>query len=103
MQQRGTRSSANARAEWYWRVSLINGFAVIAAVAVLLTALLRTVDQIEDRVARIWQAGKLIANNTVHVPLLVRTNQLLGETYQSATGIERATYRARRAVTTRGQ
>jgi hypothetical protein len=42
--------------------------------------------------------GKLIANNTVHVPLLVRTNQVVADILPAADGIARATERIRRAV-----
>ena len=82
----------------YWGLSLVGGLAVIAAVAVLLETLARTVQQIEDASAEIWRVGKLIANNTVHIPLLIRTNQIVGEIAEVADGIARATERVGRAV-----
>ncbi len=82
----------------YWRISLGIGLVVIGAVALLLSTLARTVAQIEAGAAEIWRVGKLIANNTVHIPLLVRTNQIVAKIQPAADGIARATERIRRAV-----
>ena len=82
----------------YWRISLAIGLAVIGAVALLLSALAATVARIEAGAAEIWRVGKLIANNTVHVPLLLRTNQVVADILPAADGIARATERIRRAV-----
>ena len=82
----------------YWRVSLGIGLVVIGAVALLLSTLAAIVARIETGAAEIWRVGKLIANNTVHVPLLVRTNQVVADILPAADGIARATERIRRAV-----
>lgn len=82
----------------YWRLSLGIGLVVIGAVGLLLGMLARTVTQIEAGAAEIWRVGKLIANNTVHVPLLVRTNQIAGDILPAADGIADATERIGRAV-----
>ena len=82
----------------YWQISLGIGLAVIGAVALLLTALAATAAKIEGGAAEIWRVGKLIANNTVHIPLLVRTNQIVAKIQPAADGIARATERIRRAV-----
>lgn len=82
----------------YWRVSLGIGMVVIGAVALLLSTLAKIVTRIERAAAEIWRVGKLIANNTVHVPLLVRTNQIVGGILPAADGIARATARIHRAV-----
>lgn len=82
----------------YWRITMGLGMAVIGAVALLLTILARTAEQIEAGVAEIWRVGKLLANNTVHVPLLVRTNQIVGAILPTADGIAAATARIQRAV-----
>ncbi len=82
----------------YWRLSLGIGLVVIGAVGLLLGMLARTVTQIEAGAAEIWRVGKLIANNTVHVPLLVRTNQIAGDILLAADGIADATERIGRAV-----
>ena len=82
----------------YWRVTMGLGLVVIGAVALLLTILARTAEQIEAGVAEIWRVGKLLANNTVHIPLLVRTNQIVGAILPRADGIAAATARIQRAV-----
>ncbi len=82
----------------YWRISLGLGMVVIGAVALLLSALTATVAKIEAGAAEIWRVGKLIANNTVHIPLLVRTNQLLGQILPAADRIAGATGRIQQAV-----
>ncbi len=82
----------------YWRASLAIGMVVIGAVAVLLSTLAGIVARIETGAAEIWRVGKLIANNTVHVPLLVRTNQVVAGILPAADGIARATARIQRAV-----
>ncbi len=83
----------------YWRISLGIGMVVIGAVALLLTLLARTAERIDQAAAEIWRVGKLIANNTVHIPLLVRTNQIVAEIMPAADGIERATARIEQATT----
>ncbi len=64
----------------------------------LLSALTATAAKIETGAAEIWRVGKLIANNTVHIPLLVRTNQMIGQILPAADGIARATARIQHAV-----
>ena len=81
-----------------WQLSLAGGLVVIGAVAALLEILARTTEQIEGGVAEIWRVGKLIANNTVHIPLLVRTNQIVGDIARAADGIARATARIQQSV-----
>ena len=93
-QQQVSKGTANV----YWWISLVTGGVVIAVVAFLLTILARTAEQIEAGVGQIWQVGQLIANNTVHIPLLVRTNQIVAQIRQAADGIERSTGRIERAV-----
>ncbi len=82
----------------YWRISLGLGLVVIGAVAALLSALTATVAQIEAGAAEIWRVGKLIANNTVHIPLLVWTNQVIGQILPAADRIAGATGRIQKAV-----
>src|SRR5919197_1539451 len=87
----------------YWRTSLALGVVVLGAVMALLEILTRTAKSIEATAASIWQTGKLIANNTVHVPLLVRTNQLVGDISSSADRIAAATERIQSAVASQGR
>jgi hypothetical protein len=82
----------------YWRITMGLGMVVIGAVALLLALLARTVEHIQAGVAEIWRIGKLLANNTVHVPLLIRTNQIVGAILPKADGIAAATARIKRAV-----
>lgn len=86
-----------------WWVGLALGAVVLGVVAALLETLLRSVRRIEHGAAEVWRVGKLIANNTVHVPLLVRTNQVVDEIAGSADGIARATARIQRAVAPDGK
>jgi hypothetical protein len=83
----------------YWWISLGLGLVVTIVVAILLNILARTAEQIQAGTAEIWRVGKLIANNTVHIPLLVRTNQVAGDILASAGGIAAATGRIQQAVT----
>jgi hypothetical protein len=41
---------------------------VIVVVAVLLTLIVRTANQINSAVSAIWTVGQQVANNTVHIP-----------------------------------
>ncbi len=82
----------------YWWISLGVGLVVIGAVGLLLSMLARTVTQIEAGATEIWRVGKLIANNTVHVPLLVRTNQIAADILAVADGIAGATKRIGQVV-----
>lgn len=92
-----TRNHQNVIIRSWW-ISLGIGLAVIGAVAALLSTLATTVTRIETGAAEIWRVGKLIANNTVHVPLLIRTNQVVADILPAADGIARATDRIQRAV-----
>lgn len=73
-----------------WSVSLGIGVVVILVVAALLTAILRTARQIDGVASDIWTVGQRIANNTVHIPMLNRTNQLAGGILEHAAGIDKA-------------
>ncbi len=84
--------------ERYWWFSLGAGLAVIGVMALLLDRLLKTAMDIQHSLTDVWQVGKLIANNTVHTPLLGHTNQILDGTLEAAQGIEGATERIERAT-----
>ena len=61
-----------------WGVSLAIGVVVIVVVAVLLHLVRRTAVQIDAGAATIWIQGKLVANNTIQIPLfLTTTNQVV--------------------------
>lgn len=74
-----------------WGISLGIGLVVILVVAALLYLIARTAEDIEDGVGRIWVVGQRIANNTVHVPLLQRTNLAVARVLDHAAGIDAAT------------
>lgn len=58
-----------------WWVSLALLLVVTVVVAVLLRLILRSARTIEDVAGEIWTHGKLVANNTIHIPQLVDTNR----------------------------
>jgi hypothetical protein len=58
-----------------WIVSIVLLLIVTGVVAWLLTMVLRTARHIEQVAGDIWTTGKLVANNTVHIPMLVETNR----------------------------
>ncbi|HXG84177.1 MAG TPA: hypothetical protein VNI84_09130 [Pyrinomonadaceae bacterium] len=73
-----------------WTYSLIAGAVVILIVAVLLIAIVLTARKIDDHAKDIWQAGKLIAGNTVSIWMLKDTNVVAGDiltTAQSIAGV----------------
>ena len=67
---------SEAAIEQLWLVSLVLYFVVVLVVAVMLTLILVAARHIRDGTAAIWTVGQKVANNTIHVPLLVRTNGL---------------------------
>lgn len=74
-----------------WILSLVIFAVVLIVVAVLLTLILRTARQIRGGVSAIWNAGQRVANNTIHLALLDRTNHIAGRILQSAGGVAAAT------------
>ncbi len=85
-----------------WWISLGIGVVVILVVAVLLTLIVRTARQIEGAAAEIWTVGQRIANNTVHIPLLHRTNQIVDGILERASGIDGALAAIERHAEERG-
>ncbi len=85
-----------------WWISLGIGVVVILVVAALLTAIRRTARQINETAADIWVVGQRIANNTVHIPLLNRTNRLVVGILERASGIDEAVARIEEHVERRG-
>jgi len=85
-----------------WWISLGIGVVVILVVAVLLTLIVRTARQIEGAAAEIWTVGQRIANNTVHIPLLHRTNQIVEGILKRASGIDGAAAAIERHAEERG-
>ena len=79
-----------------WGVSLLIGAVVIVVVALLLRLILNTALKIESAAGEIWTQGKLVANNTIHIPIFLSTTnnvagQILGnaqEIYKGAKVVE---------------
>lgn len=67
---------------WIW--SLVIYFVVVAVVALLLTLILMATKQIKAGAAAIWVSGQKVANNTIQIPLLARTNYLVEQILASA-------------------
>jgi hypothetical protein len=81
-----------------WWLSLGLGLAVTAAAGALLLTLARMVDGIHLAAGAVWQAGKLIANNTVHVPHLRHINAVAEQIGESLEAVEGSTARIRQSV-----
>jgi nicotinate-nucleotide pyrophosphorylase len=74
-----------------WLASLGVFAVVLAVVALLLTLIVSVSRQIRDGVQEIWNTGQKIANNTVHIALLKRTNRTALAILESAGGVVEAT------------
>jgi hypothetical protein len=59
-----------------WTLSIVILIVVTVVVGFLLSLVLRTARGIQRVAADIWTHGKLVANNTIHIPLLRETNRL---------------------------
>lgn len=62
-----------------WWVSIVLLLVVTIVVAFLLTLVLQTARSILHTAGDIWTTGKLVANNTIHIPLLMDTNRIAGK------------------------
>ncbi len=85
-----TRPSPEAIAQ-VWTLSIVIYLVVVGVVALLLLLILRTAQAIRGGVSDIWTVGQKIANNTIHIALLNRTNDVAGAILASATGVVGAT------------
>ena len=74
-----------------WTLSLVIFVVVLGVVATLLTLILRAARDINAGVAIIWNVGQRIANNTIQLAMLTKTNAAAGEILQSAVGVVTAT------------
>ncbi len=70
-----------------WTYSLIAATVVVLIVAALLIAIVLTARKIDDHAKDIWQAGKLIAGNTVSIWMLKDTNIVAGDILKTAQSI----------------
>ena len=80
--------------ELAWSLGLVVGLVVAVVVWTLLEVLRRTVRDVDDGVAAIWTAGKLVAQNTQTIHLLqttkARGGDLLAELGEHARLAERS-------------
>ncbi|MGI8548845.1 MAG: hypothetical protein ACR2M1_16225 [Gemmatimonadaceae bacterium] len=74
-----------------WIVTLVIFTVVLVVVAVLLMLILRTARDIARGAQAIWNVGQRIANNTIHIPLLNKTNSVAAAILDSAVGVVHAT------------
>lgn len=74
-----------------WIVSLAVYGVVVLVVALLLTLIVREARRITAGVAAIWTAGQKVANNTIQIALLDRTNHVAAQILASARGVVGAT------------
>ncbi len=71
-----------------WIISLILGLVVTIVVAILLIMIRNTAQKILGGVQQIWTEGKLVANNTIQIPIyLTVTNQVVSKIYATAVKI----------------
>ena len=74
-----------------WTLSLIIFVVVLIVVAVLLTLILRAAHDIKVGVSLIWNVGQRVANNTIQLALLEKTNAAAEKILGSAIGVIGAT------------
>ena len=74
-----------------WLLTLGIFVVVLLVVAALLTLILVTTKRIHAGVSAIWTAGQKVANNTIQLAMLDRTNFLAGQILDSAGRVAAAT------------
>ncbi len=74
-----------------WIITLVIYGVVLLVVALLLTLIVREARRIKAGVSEIWNVGQKIANNTIHIALLEKTNHIAAGILQSAGGVVHAT------------
>lgn len=74
-----------------WTLSLVVFVVVLIVVAALLTLILRAARDIRAGVSIIWNVGQRIANNTIQLSMLAKTNAAATAILQSAVGVIGAT------------
>jgi len=81
-----------------WTVAIVATFAVAGVVAALLKLIIGVATDIERVAGDIWTTGKRVANNTVHIPLLVPVAASVDRIVAAAPAILGAAQRIRRAL-----
>lgn len=70
-----------------WAIALVAAVVVLAVVVVTLSIILSTASKIDGGARQIWTVGKNVANCTIQLSRLQRTNQLVADVIEAATGI----------------
>ena len=83
-------ASPGQAAQFVWWGSLALGVVVSLVVALLLWLILLSAQVIEGHVSRIWDVGQRVANNTVHITALYKTNEVAAAILASAVRIDAA-------------
>lgn len=83
-----------------WELILVLSVVVIGVVAFLLQSVLNEAKIIEAGAGAIWDGGKRIANNTVHVPDLARTNYLVEKVLEAVPALHTDLERVRKHAET---
>lgn len=83
-----TQQSPEQAIQFIWWASLALGLVVSGVVALLLWLIHQGAATINERVARIWDVGQRVANNTVHIPALYKTNDVAGQILATALRID---------------
>jgi hypothetical protein len=74
--------------EIIWIISLVIALVVIFVVGFLLNLTDKTAKKINKTASKIWDEGKMTANNTVHIPLfLTTTNTVVKDILSTAVEI----------------
>ena len=81
-------TSPEQAVQFVWWASLVLGLVVSGVVALLLYLIQRNARTIDQRVSSVWDAGQRVANNTVHIPALYRTNEIAGQILATAVRID---------------
>lgn len=97
-----TIAAAPSTVNFVWWGSIILALVVTVVVAVLLTGIVRAARRIHQVAADIWTHGQRVANNTVHIALLDRTNFLFKGILTEAAGVAKAAGQIEEAVTRGG-
>lgn len=79
---------SDSAVQFLWILSLVIAVVVVGVVALLLHLVRETAKDIDKVAGDIWTQGKLVANNTIHIPMfLSKTNQVVGKIYDNAVQI----------------
>ena len=81
-------TSPEQAAQFVWWTTLALGLVVSGVVALLLWLIHRGAAVIDAHVSRIWDTGQRVANNTVHIPILYRTNEVAAQILATALRID---------------